>query len=134
MGRKVGCLGDIIFTVSDDAIKTFRDASLSGSVQIAGHKRHLGTTLQEFTGIDPDAFSFSIRLSKYLGTDPHVEINKIINYERTGYTLPLIVGESRIGSYRWLIEKHKIVLEGHDKSGNLVTADVTISLTEYVKE
>ena len=130
---KIGCLGDIVFNVSDSELKTIRDATWSGSASIATHQRHLVNVLTEFVGIDADSFEFKIRISKFLGSDPLADIKKILQYERYGTALQLTIGKTSYGKYRWLIKKHKVSFEHYDKAGNLVTADVMISLTEYTK-
>ena len=131
---KIGCLGDIAFEVSDSIIKTIRDMSWSGSASIQTHQRHLGKALPEFVGVNSDAIEFKIRVSKYLGADPNTEIDKLTAYARSGTTVPLTIGTKTYGKYRWLISKHKTTLEHFDKRGNLITADITVSLTEYAKE
>lgn len=130
---KIGCLGDIIFEVSDSTIRTIQDATWSGSASIQTHSRHLDNALQEFVGIDPDGFTFNIRISKYLGADPLVDIPKLFDYERTGTALPLVIGKKAYGKDRWLIKSHKSTLETFDREGNLVSANVSITLTEYTE-
>lgn len=130
----IGCLGNIPFEVSTRAIKTIRDAAWSGSASIQTHQRHLDNALQEFVGIDPDSFTFNIRISDYLGSSALSEISKIFDYERNGTAVPLVIGSKGYGKYRWLIKKHKVTLEYYDKYGNLIGADISITLTEYTKE
>jgi len=131
---QVGCLGDIIFQVSSNTIKTVNNAQWSGSARYSEHQRHLTNSLTEFTGIDPDKFTFDIELSMYLGVDPMDELSKIWNYERTGKAVPLVIGEKSYGKYRWAIKSHKIKLKTHDKNGNLTSAVVSIELLEYLKK
>lgn len=130
---KIGCLGDIIFEVSDKEIQTIRDASWSGSATISTHQRHLDNALQEFVGTDPDQFEFKMMVSRFLGSDPLTVINKLFEYERGGIAVPLTIGKKGYGKYRWLIKKHKTEMEHYDKFGNLIGADITITLTEYTK-
>ena len=78
---QIGCLGDIIFEVSDKVVRTIEDVTWSGSVSIHTHTRHLDNSLQEFVSIDPDSFKFSIMLSSYLGVNPMDEIVKIAAYD-----------------------------------------------------
>ena len=73
----VGCLGDIVFTVSDRTIKTIDNVTWSGSARYATHQRHGTHALTEFTGLDPDKMSFDIVLSAYLGVDPITEVVKL---------------------------------------------------------
>ena len=130
---KIGCLGDIIFEVSDREIKTIRDASWSGSASISTHRRHLGDALQEFIGADPDSFEFKIRISRFLGADPLSDIAKLSEYERKGLAVTLTIGKQCYGKYKWLVKKHTVSFEHYDKTGNLIGADISVSLTEYTK-
>lgn len=129
----IGCLGEIPFIVSAKAIQTIQNATWSGSARYGIHARHLGDALTEFTGRDPDAFSFDMQLSAYLGIDPMDAIVKLWTYERTGRAVPLTIGDKAFGKYRWNVTKHKIKLETYDKSGNLTVATVSVELQEYVK-
>jgi len=130
---QVGCLGDIAFEVSDKIIKTIKDVQWSGSVTIQTHARHLNNSLQEFVGIDPDGFTFSMTLSSYLGADVMGDLNKLWEYERAGKIVKFVIGTRTYGKYRWLIKKHKITMEHFDKQGNLSGVDVNITLIEYTK-
>lgn len=99
----VGCLGDIVFTVSDRTIKTIDNVTWSGSARYATHQRHGTHALTEFTGLDPDKMSFDIVLSAYLGVDPITEVVKLWNYERSGIAVPLVIGNKGYGKYRWSV-------------------------------
>ncbi len=131
---KIGSLGDVAFEVSDSVIKTIDKATWSGSVKIQTHARHLDNALQEFVSIDPDGFTFSIKLSRYLGVDPMTELNRIWTYERGGIAVPLTLGNKAYGKYRWLVKSHKVKLELYDGRGNLTSCNVDVTLTEYTKE
>lgn len=130
----IGCLGEVAFEVSDSVVKTIDKATWSGSANIQTHQRHLDNALQEFVSVDPDAFTFTMVLSKYLGADPLTDIGKIFEYERGGIAVPLVLGNKIYGKYRWLIKSHKAKLELYDGRGNLTSATVDVTLTEYTKE
>lgn len=129
---KIGCLGEIIFEVSDKVVKTLQSATWGGSVSIHTHERHLDNSLQEFVSIDPDSFTFAMQLSAYLGVNPQEELNKIWNYERGGIAVSLTIGTKGYGKSRWLIKNHKIKMENYDKDGDLTSATVNVTLTEYI--
>lgn len=130
---QVGVLGDIVFQVSSDVIKTFDNLQWSGSARYAEHNRHLTNALTEFTGIDPDAMSFDMDLSVYLGVDPMNELVKIWTHERSGKPLSLVVGERAYGKYKWTIKSHKIKMKTYDKRGNVTGVSVSVDLLEYLK-
>lgn len=129
----VGCLGDIIFSVSSRKIKTINNAQWSGSARYAQHQRHLKDTLVELTGLDPDGFSFDMYLSTQLNVDVMAELTKIWTYERKGKLLPLAIGDKAYGKYRWVIKNHKVQMQTYDKRGNLQAATVSVTLLEYTQ-
>ncbi len=129
---QIGSLGDVIFKVSEEEIKTLRDAQWSGKGGWQQHKRHMKMPLLEFTGTELDSFKFNIRISAYLGTrDVMSEIAQLLKYEREGNVLLLTLGEKKYGRYRWVIASHTIKMNYFDSEGNLTDADLSITLTEY---
>ena len=131
---RIGSLGDIAFEVSESVVKTLNNATWSGSANIQTHQRHLDNALQEFVSVAPDGFTFTMKLSRYLGVDPITEVTKIFEYERKGIALPLTLGNKAYGKYRWLIKSHTVKMELYDARGNLTSCDVDVTLTEYTKE
>lgn len=130
---QIGCLGDIVFQVSADTVRTISDMTWSGSANYSTHSRHLTDALVEFTGLAPDAISFDVTLSAYWGVSPMADIVKIWDYERSGRALPLVLGSKAYGKYRWVINSHKIKMQTFDGHGNLTSATVSLSLTEYTE-
>ncbi len=129
----IGALGDIVFQVSSEMVETIDKMTWSGAARYAKHDRHLSNSLTEFTGLEPDAVSFDMVLSAYLGVDPYPELVKIWQNERTGKTLTLVIGDKTLGKYRWTIEKHQIKMQTFGKDGKLTAATVSVSLLEYLK-
>lgn len=129
----IGCLGDIVFTVSADVVRTLDGMKWSGSARYSTHQRHLTHALTEFTGLDPDKISFNITLLSSLGVDPMEEVTKIWNYERSGEAIPLTIGEHAYGKYRWTIVDHETKVQNFDAAGNAIYAVVSVSLQEYLR-
>ena len=130
---QIGCLGDIVFEVSSNAIETLDNMQWSGSAKYATHQRHGTNSLTEFVGIDPDKVSFEIVLSAYLGVDPMAELVKIWNIERNGTPVPLVVGDKGYGKYRWNIISHNIKFKTYSGNGTMTSCTVSVSLQEYLK-
>ena len=128
----VGCLGDVIFTVSRSVVRTLDNMTWSGSARYATHERHLTHALTEFTGLDPDKITFDILLSADLGVDPIAEVVKLWNIERSGRAVPLTVGTKGYGKYRWNILKHEMKMKTFYANGDVHTATVSVSLQEYL--
>lgn len=130
---EIGCLGAIPFKASSRAVQTVKRATWSGAARYSTHARHLTNALTEFTGIEPDAFSFEIELSAFLGVNPMEAINLIWQYERSGKAAPLVIGNKGYGKYRWNIIDHKINMEQHDGNGDLLSCTVSVKLQEYLR-
>ena len=133
-GRIIGSFGDVIFSVSADMIKTLRSMTVSASASIQSHRRHLQKPLLEYIGPDNKTITFSLRLSKYLGTDPKVDYTILDQYCRDGVSKFFIIGDEKIGVYKWVVSKIKTTPEYYDGAGNITTIDLSITLTENPKE
>ena len=129
----IGCLGDIIFEVSEATVRTLDNMVWSGSARYAVHERHLTHALTEFTGLDPDKITFDITLTSELGVDPITEVVKIWNIERSGQAVPLTIGTNGYGKYRWNITKHEMKMTAHYRNGDIRTATISVSLQEYLR-
>lgn len=129
----VGCLGDMVFQVSEKTIETIDNVVWSGSARYAVHQRHGMNALTEFTGVDPDKISFTMLLSVELGADIIPELVKLWDMERGGKAVPLVIGEKAYGKYRWNLLRHNAKYTRHDKLGNPTEAEVSVELQEYLK-
>jgi len=129
----VGCLGDIIFQVSEEATQTLSDMEWSGSAQYAVHQRHGGNALTEFIGVNPETVSFTMTLARELGADADAEIEKLRDMEQSGKAVQLVIGSKCYGRYRWNVLEHSVKYQCHDRQGNPIVADVAVKLQEYLK-
>lgn len=132
---QVGCLGPIVFHVTDETIKTISNgAKWGGSVQVTHHKRHLTDALTEVTGRDADTMDLQIVLSAFRGVNPLKVLDQIWEAERNFVTLPLVLGEKSYGKWRWVIKSHTCSMEHFDAAGNLLACTVSIKLVEYQRK
>ncbi len=129
----VGCLGDIVFTVSSETVRTLDSMKWSGAAKYSTHQRHLTNALTEFTGLDPDKITFNITLLSTLGVDPMEEVTKIWGYERSGEAVPLTIGEHAYGKYRWTIGSHEMKINNFEAGGDVMYAVVSVTLQEYLR-
>lgn len=129
----VGCLGDIVFQVSEDIVETISNVVWSGSARYSTHQRHGMNALTEYTGRDPDKLSFTMTLSAELEVDIVPEIVKFWDIERSGQAVPLVIGEKPYGKYRWSLLRHSAKYTKHDRLGNPTEAEVSVELQEYLR-
>ncbi len=130
----VGCLGEIVFTVSADVVRTLSDMEWSGKARWAVHERHQSNALTEFTGLEPDEFTFDLTLSAFLGTNPMDDMVRLWTYERTGTPVPLVIGDHAYGKWLWSVVSHTSKYEATAPDGSVTYAKVSVSLMEYLKK
>lgn len=129
----IGCLGDIPFTVSEETLLTIDNAVWSGSARYAVHQVHLSHAITEFTGLEPDGFSFDLLLSAALHIDPQAAMAKLWKYEREGIPVRLVLGEKGYGKFRWNIVSHTARITQFDWEGNAMEISVSVRLQEYLE-
>ena len=123
----------IQFIVSREVFRTPKNMKWSGSARYATHERHNTHALTEFTGLDPDRFSFDILLTSEMGLEPLKDVVKIWDYKRDGEALGLVIGGKAYGKYRWNIVNHETKIEYTDKNGDMYAVEVSVELLEYLK-
>jgi hypothetical protein len=128
---RIGSLGDIVFEVSDDTVRTIKNAQINSSASYAQHKLHLGKSAPEFTGLGADGISFEVQLLQALGVDVQKELDALGAYLRDGTTVPLVLGETRYGDYHWVVTALKTKLQYFDGKGNVIAATAAVTLLEY---
>lgn len=128
----IGCMGDIVFQVSDDAVLTVTNFIESASAKYAVHQRHNGNAETEFVGLDPDKITFDMVLSAWLGVEPQGQINKLWGYIRNGTSFNLVLGSICYGKQRWTLENFQIKQKQTDGRGTWMNVTVSVSLLEYM--
>lgn len=127
---QIGTLGDIVFSVSKNTVKTFDGLQIESKTNYAKHTRHNKKPLLEFQYNDTDTASFSIYLSVFLGVNPKTMQTKIDKYRKQGKILSLVIGGKKYGT-KWVITAHSKGYKKFDNKGNLLIAESKISLEEY---
>lgn len=130
---KIGCLGDVIFSVSNQQVLTIENMMWNSSANYQSHDRHLQDPALEFTGTGSDEINFDIHLSTFLGVDPMEQIVKLFQYEREGKLLMLVIGPKAYGKYRWVITDTGRSINHFDGNGNLLSADVSLKMKSYTQ-
>ncbi len=128
----IGTLGDIVFCVSQNTIKTFDGLQIESKTNYAKHTRHHKKPLLEFQYNEADSASLSIYLSVFLGVNPYEMQTKIDEYREEGKILSLVIGGKRYGT-KWVITSHSKGYNKIDNEGNLLIAESKLSLEEYAE-
>lgn len=126
----IGSLGNIVFTVSSDVVRTPSNIKKSRSARIAKHEIIGSKPKLEFQGEDLVSMSFDIRLDRSLGVNPQSDINSLATMESTGEVVDLVIGNVYHGAF--LIDSIEENTKYTDRNGNVIVAELSISLQEYV--
>ena len=123
---------DIVFSVSDRKVQTFKDMTRTVGSQWATHSRigrkdqaeYLRPTLQKIT--------FTMELNALYGVNPRTMLNKLANLAERGTVNTLVIGGKRVGSYRWRITDISEEWETIYNGGELARAKVNVTMQEYL--
>lgn len=130
---RVGSLGEVVFSVSDTLVRTFRDYNRKTSVRTATHDIIGQKPLTEFIGPSCDSISFTIKLSAFRGVNPKEEAQKLREMAEAGKAVTFVMGGSPVTQNKWLIESVDEDANFYDRSGNIISSDVKLSMREYAE-
>ena len=129
----IGSLGEVVFEVSTERVRTFRDFQIQRSAKYSEHAIHGRKGLLEFTGLAPASMSLSIRLDAGLGVNPKEELSTLHDVLTKHQAVPFILDGEPQGDGLWVLEgldeKHEIV----DNHGTSIAVEVSLKLKEYIE-
>lgn len=130
---KIGSFGDLVFSVSENTVKTFDKISFKTSAKYATHDRHIKRDVQEFLGPGPGNISFTMAFSVFHGTNPLSEVMKLNEMVENGIVERLVIGGRVYGSYKWAISEVMSELKRYDNKGHCWAATAQVTMIEYPK-
>lgn len=130
---QIGNLGSlIVFAVSSESVLTFKDMTQTVKGRWTTHA-HIGNKPKsEFLGPDVRGGNLTIYLSATHGIRPRATIEKIEKAVESGTPFPFVVGGKKIGNNKWVITTMSETWGSIIKDGKLVSANLTLTLQEYV--
>lgn len=131
-GVQIGSLGDIVFTVSTDEVRTFRDYRRSTKARFALHERIGEKPILEYIAPDGEEITFSMTFHVELGVSPAKETERLRELCEKGEAMYLVFGSAPIGAHMWVIESVGESAERIDHGGRILVSQVEVTLKEYV--
>lgn len=129
----IGNLGKIItFEVSDEKVLTFSGLSRTGKGRWATHNIIGKRPKSEFLGPDLQDITFKIHVTAMHGVRPRKTLKAIRKAALNGTVMDFVVGGQRVGSNKWVITSVSEAWGCVYAKGDLISADVSLSLREYV--
>lgn len=128
----IGALGNIPFYVTMDESTLLSNLSWSSGARYTEHARHGQTDMLEYVGDNPDQIFFELRLSAFLGVNPTRMLNSLRSLHKEHKAVKFTLGTLPIPGY-WVLSDMDTGLEQFYKDGTLLSADVKITLKEYIE-
>ncbi len=129
----IGSFGEVVFEVSDEKVRTFRDYQIQRSAKYSEHTIHGRKGLLEFTGLSPASASLSIKLDAGLGVNPKEELNNLREILNKHEAVPFILDGEPQGDGLWVLESLKENFEIIDNHGTFISINVSLNLKEYIE-
>ena len=130
----IGSLGDVVFEVSSEKVKTLRDMQRQGTARFATHEIIGKKPLREFLGPGLEKITFQIQLSASLGVDPASEMKTLRELRDKGEALEFVLGGSAVGEELWTIEDLSEEWSRINGQGTIIFATVSVTLQEYPRD
>ncbi len=129
----IGSFGEVVFEVSAEKVRTFRDFQIQRSAKYTEHAIHGRKGLLEFTGLSASTVSLNIRLDAGLGINPKEELNTFHEILAKHEALPFILDGEPQGDGLWVLESIGENYDIIDNQGTFIAVEVSLKLKEYVE-
>ena len=126
----IGVIGDVVFSVSENHVNTFKDLKRDISAKYATHEVINSKAKVEFLGVNLQTCSFSIELDRKLGININSSIEKWERYCKESTVLRFVLGGTIIGT-RWNILSVGTAYNVIYSSGLITRVSIDLSLQEY---
>ena len=100
----IGSLGDVVFEVSSETVKSFDNYKRVNSSRWASHDIIGKKPVKEYLGPGLIEVGFSIKLSVFLGVSPEKELDALRGYCENGEIVKFIINNKPVIDNRWVIE------------------------------
>ena len=121
----------IIFSTDEKKILTFNGFTQDITAKWANHDIIGEKPKSEFLGPELRQISMKISLNAIHGVKPRKTLDTLESCVETGKHAPLVIGGKKVGKNDWKITKISEAWNTIYSKGELVQADVTLSLEEY---
>lgn len=131
---EIGNLGDLItFQVSSKKVLTFSSLQRQVKGRWARHDLFGRKPKGEFLGPDLQQITLNIYISAMHRVRPRKTIERIRKAVEKGTAFTFVIGGKKIGKNMWVIENMSDTWGDVIEDGRLVSANLTLTLTEYVQ-
>lgn len=127
----LGSLGEVVFQVSPEYVRTFETLNRESGAVFADHEVAGGKPVSEMTGEELDKIDFRMVFNASLGISPIAEVEKLRKMKTEGTAQELIVGSNSLGKFTIrTISEEWLHTSG---IGRVLVLVADISLVEYIE-
>lgn len=130
----IGYFGPIIFETSDKKILNFSNLVHNAEGRFGYHEVINNKPKSEFEGPALETIEFNVNLNGNNGIKPADEIERWLEIVRNGEAHPLVIRGRVIGEDLWSCVSISNAWNVVMKAGELFSANITVSLEEYISE
>lgn len=130
----VGSFGNMVFSISKKKVKSFSNLKRTRNANWKEHDRYGKKPISEYISPGLQTMTINIYLDASLGVNPRKEIEKWGSICESGKHDIFVVGNEQIGKYEWKVDKVSEAWDTILSKGELISANLTITLSEYVDE
>lgn len=130
---QIGNLGSLItFEVSSQKVLTFNNMQRTVKGRWAQHDIIGGKPVSEFLGPDKQSITLPIFITAAHGVRPRSTLENLEQATELGTPFTFVIGGKKIGSNQWVVESISETWGEIIDSGRLLSAHLTLTLSEYV--
>ncbi|BAQ11439.1 p2 family protein [Bacillus sp. OxB-1] len=129
----IGSYGEVVFEVSPKKMLSFSELEKNNRSRWAEHEIQGQKAKLEFEGAGLDDLKYKLLLRAENGINPMKEMAKLEKMNDRGMAAHFILGNKPIAPNKFVITELSEALKNIDQLGNILSAEVTVSLKEYVE-
>lgn len=123
---------DVVFSVSDRKIFTFRNLTRAIGSEWANHSRIGLKDQTEYLRPALQKITFDMTLDALNGVRPRATLEMLEDHCERGLAYPLIIGGKRVGKNKWRLTSVSEAWEVVYNGGELARATVSVTMEEYL--
>jgi len=128
----VGSYGGIVFQVSKKKVYSFSNFKRTRTAEWKEHSRYGQKAISQFISPGIENITIDIHLNASLGVKPLTAIEKWGQFLETGHHDIFVIGGKQVGKNEWKIESISEAWNTFLSKGELIAADITVTLSEYI--
>lgn len=111
---------------------TFNNFERNGTARWSDHELIQNKSRSQFEAPGLEEVTYTVLLKAELGINPLKQIEKLREMKDTGKTAQMLIGRKPISQNQWSIQSMRERYNTIDNQGNILSAEVDLSLKEYV--